>query len=86
MEQAGLTYIHCNIIYKILKKKGLIRHRCKKKRPKLNAGYASLRLKFAKEYRKFNWRRYTVKFSDECLVERGCGKDAEWCFRFLDKK
>lgn len=85
MEQAGLTYVHRNTIYKTLKEKGLIRHRCKK-RPKLNAGHAALRLRFAREYRNFNWRRHTVKFSNECLVKRGCGKDTEWCFCFLDKK
>lgn len=68
MEQAGLTYVHRNTIYKTLKEKGLIRHRCKK-RPKLNAGHAALRLRFAREY-----------------LKRGCGKDTEWCFCFLDKK
>jgi len=68
MEQASLTHVHYNIIYKTLKKKGLIRH-CYKKRPKLNAGHAALRLKFTKEYRKFNWWWYTVKFSNKCLVE-----------------
>ena len=76
MEQAGLTHVYRNTIYKTLKEKGLIRYRCKK-RPKLNAGHAALRLKFVKEYRKFDWRRHTVKFSNECLVERGCGKDVE---------
>ena len=68
MEQASLTYIYRNTIYKTLKEKGLIRHRYKKK-PKLNTKYTALRLRFAKEYHNFNWRRYTVKFSNKCLVK-----------------
>jgi hypothetical protein len=68
MEQAGLTHVYCNTIYKTLKEKGLIKYRCKK-RPKLNAGHAALKLRFAKEYYNFNWRRHTVKFSDKYSVE-----------------
>ena len=55
IEQASFIYIYCNIIYKILKEKGFIRY-YDKKRPKLNIGYAILRLKFIKKYYKFNWR------------------------------
>ncbi|KAF2178709.1 hypothetical protein K469DRAFT_717923, partial [Zopfia rhizophila CBS 207.26] len=61
--------------------KGLTNHRCKK-RPKLNAAVRALRLKFCQEYRYFNWKRRGVKFSDECSVQRGSGKEAEWCFRY----
>jgi hypothetical protein len=76
MEWAGLTYVYCNTIYKTLKEKGLIRYYYKK-RPKLNTGYAALRLKFIKEYYNFNWQWYTIKFSDKCLVEWGYGKDTK---------
>jgi len=76
MEQASLTHIHRNTIYKTLKEKGLIRYRYKK-RPKLNAGHAALRLKFTKEYRKFNWRRHTIKFSNKCSIKQSCGKNTK---------
>ncbi len=56
------------------------------KRPKLDASYIASRLKFAREYRNFNWRRRTVKFSDECSVQRGSGRQAEWSFRFPHEK
>ena len=68
MEQAGLTYVYYNTIYKTLKEKGLIRYYYKKK-PKLNAGHAALRFRFTREYRNFNWRRYTIKFSNKYSVK-----------------
>ncbi|KAG9381474.1 hypothetical protein A1F94_007128 [Pyrenophora tritici-repentis] len=52
------------------------------KRPKLNRGHAAKRLQFARQYRQFAWGRRTLKFSDECLVQKGSGANQEWCFRF----
>jgi len=85
MEEAGLLYILKSTCYCRLKDEGLIKYRCKK-RPKLTWGHALLRLKFAREYRHFNFKRRTIKFSDECTIERGQGQDAEWCFRFPEEK
>ncbi|OCK73154.1 hypothetical protein K432DRAFT_313566, partial [Lepidopterella palustris CBS 459.81] len=72
-------------MYRSLKKDGLTNHRCKK-RPKMNAGHAKHRLKFCRQHRHFNWKRRTVKFSDECSVELGSGANAEWCFRYPEEK
>ncbi|KAI1518219.1 Transposase [Pyrenophora tritici-repentis] len=68
-------------LYRVLKGEGLTNHRCKK-RPKLNRGHAAKRLQFARQYRQFAWGRRTLKFSDECLVQKGSGANQEWCFRF----
>jgi transposase len=83
--EAEVEYVSKATIYRLLKKKGLTNHRCKK-RPKFSAGHAALRLIFLREYRHFNWERRTVKFSDECLVERGLGQNVEWCFRYPNEK
>lgn len=45
-----------------------------------------MRKKFAKEYKDFDWEATTVKFTDKCSVQRGSGQQAEWCFRYSDKK
>ena len=66
--EAEVEHVSKATIYRLLKKKGLMNHRCKK-RPKFSAGHAALRLRFSREYRYFNWERRTVKFSNECLVE-----------------
>jgi transposase len=68
-------------LYRLLKGRGLTNHRCKK-RPKFNRGHAALRLKFAREYRRFPWGRRTLKFSDECSVAKGAGQNQQWAFRF----
>jgi transposase len=68
-------------LYRYLKRRGITKYRCKK-RPKLNRGHALKRLQFCKEYRNFQWSRRTLKFSDECSVEKGSGQNNEWCFRF----
>jgi transposase len=68
-------------LYWELKRHGLINHKAKK-RPKSNRGHAALRLEFAREYCNFLWGRHTLKFSDECSVEKGSGANQEWCFRF----
>jgi transposase len=68
-------------LYRCLKGKGLTNHRCKV-RPKMNWGYALKRLQFCREYRHFKWGRRTLKFSDECSVQKGAGHNTEWCFRY----
>lgn len=68
-------------LYRVLKGLGLTNFRCKK-RPKLTQGHALRRLRFCAQYRNFPWARRTLKFSDECSVEKGSGHNQEWCFRF----
>lgn len=70
-------------IYRVLKARGLTNWR-RRKRPKLTEEHAKLRLKFAKEFRHFNWRK--VKFSDECSCERKKGANQVWVFRFPKEK
>jgi transposase len=69
-------------LYRALGRRGLTNHKAKE-RPKFNRGHAALRLKFAREYRHFRWNCRTLKFSDECSVEKGSGANQEWCFRCL---
>jgi transposase len=66
--------------YRELRRRGLTNHKAKK-RPKLTWAHAHGRLKFAREYRYFPWGRRTLKFSDECSVQKGSGANQEWCFR-----
>ena len=76
MEEVGLLHILKSTYYYRLKDKGLIKCRYKK-RPKLTRGYTLLRLKFAYEYRYFNFKRRTIKFSNKCTIKRGQGQDVE---------
>ena len=71
--------------YRLLKKHGITKYRAKR-RPKLNRKSARIRLNFCREHRNFNFRRRTVKFSDECSVQRGSDAQAEWVFRRPDQK
>ena len=57
-----------------------------KRRPKITLAVARLRLKYEALWRDFNYKRVTVKFSDECSVARGSGRSAEWVFRYPDEK
>jgi transposase len=66
-------------LYRILKGRGLTNFPCKK-RLKFNCGHAAKRLQFCEQYRKFQWGRCTLKFSDECSVQKGAGNNTEWCF------
>jgi hypothetical protein len=83
--EAHLSHVSNSTIYRTLRALGLV-HRICVKRPKLIPTVAKLRLQFSRKYRNFNWKRYTVKFSDECSVEVGSGADREWCFRFASEK
>ena len=68
-------------LYRELRRRGLTNHKAKK-RPKFTRAHAALRLKFAREHRYFPWGRRTLKFSDECSVQKGSGGNLQWCFRF----
>jgi hypothetical protein len=68
-------------LYRVLKGASLTNSPCKK-RPQLNRGHAAKRLQFCRQYRHFQWHQRTVKFSDECSVQKGAGANQEWCFRF----
>jgi transposase len=68
-------------LYRALKRRGLTNYQCKV-RPKLNRGHALKRMKFCRDYRQFPWGRCTLKFSDECSVQKGSGHNQEWCFRY----
>jgi transposase-like protein len=72
-------------LYRYLKGQGLTNFHCKK-RPKLNRGHVAKRLHFCRQYRNFEWGRRTLKFSDECSVQKGSGHNIEWCFRFSWEK
>ena len=63
-------------LYRFLKARGLTNFPCKK-RPKLNRGHALKRLQFCREYRNFRWGQRTLKFSDECSVQKGAGNNQE---------
>jgi transposase len=69
-------------LYRELKRQCLTNLRAKK-RPKLTRGHALARLRFCRAWRHFPWSRRTVKFSDECTIEKGTGQNQEWVFRFL---
>jgi transposase len=68
-------------LYRVLKGLGLTNFRCKK-RPKLTRGYALARLRFCRTWINFPWHRRTLKFSDDCTIEKGTGQNTEWVFRF----
>lgn len=72
-------------LYRYLKRQGLTNYRTKH-RPKLNQYHATKRLQFSYQYRTFQWSRRTVKFSDECSVQKGSGHNQEWVFRFPSEK
>jgi transposase len=72
-------------LYQELRRCGLTNHKAKK-RPKINPGHAALHLKFSREYRHFRWRRRTLKFLDECLVQKDSSSNQEWFFQFPWKK
>jgi hypothetical protein len=62
-----LPYLSISTLQRALKDMGLMKFRAKR-RLKINAGTAAQRLRYASEGREFNWKRCTVKFSDECSV------------------
>jgi transposase len=57
-----------------------------KRRPKINAGIAAQRLRYARDYQGFNYQRCIIRFGDECSVQRGSGRNKEWSFGYPDEK
>jgi transposase len=73
----GLNYSD-RVLRRIMKDHGILHWRAKK-RPKLDAKDATIRLHWAQNHRHWteaDWAK--VRFSDECSVELGAGKGAEW--------
>jgi transposase len=68
-------------LYSELQRHGLTNHKAKK-RPKFTWAHAVLRQKFARLHQYFLWGRRTLKFSDECSVQKGSGGNQLWCFCF----
>ena len=48
-----------------------------RRRPKIIQFVAAKRLRYSRESRTFNWKRCTVRFGDECSVQRGSGTKTE---------
>ena len=80
--ETGLT-LSGHTLRAMLKKHGIIHWRCKK-RPRLTATIAALRLAFARQYVGFDWS--TTLFSDECSIEEGVGRKREWAFGYPDER
>jgi transposase len=72
-------------LYRVLKRRSLTKLPCKK-RPKLTAVHARKRRRFCRGWVRFQWHRRTVKFSDECSVQKSSGANPEWAFRFSWEK
>jgi hypothetical protein len=68
-------------LYRTLKRAGLTNHRLKK-RHKLNCGHVAKHLQFCRQHQHFQWHQRTVKFLNECSVQKGSGQNQEWCFWF----
>jgi transposase len=68
-------------LYQVLKSKLLAKYCCKNQ-PKLTREHAQKRLQFCRRWRQFPWHCQTLKFSDECSIQKGSGHNHEWCFRF----
>ena len=80
LKEAGLEVSH-RTVYRVLKKHG-IRNWLAKKRPELSPEVARTRLIWAREHANWTHEQWmNVIWSDECSVERGTGKDRQWCFR-----
>ena len=78
-EQCGLEISH-STIKRILRKHGITTWQAKK-RPQLTELLASKRLAWAKARK--DWTKedfYNHMWSNKCSVERGKGKEQEWCF------
>jgi hypothetical protein len=57
-----------------------------KRRPKITARTARLRLELAESWQGFNWRRQVFRFSDECSIARGSGHNTTWVWRLPEEK
>lgn len=77
------TNFSSKVLRSILNDFGIINWRCKK-RPHLTIQQARLRLHWARAHRHKDWS--TWLFSDECLVEKGAGKQRQWAFGYPKEK
>jgi transposase len=57
-----------------------------KRRPKISASTARLRLQLATDWQGFNFGRNRFKFSDECSIARGSGHNTTWVRRLPAEK
>lgn len=72
-------------LYRVLVRFNIRKYQCKG-RPKLTLIHIQKRYVFACRHQQFPWHRRTVKFSDECSVQKGSGAQREWCFRYPHEK
>ena len=56
------------------------------RRPKINANTAKLRYNWALQWANFDWDHTTLKFSDECSIARGSGRNPRWVWRLPTDK
>jgi transposase len=68
-------------LYWALKRHGLSNFCCKV-RLKLSSVHAQKRREFYKTYCNFPWGCRTLKFFNECSVQKGSEHNQEWCFCF----
>jgi transposase len=82
IEEAHLEkdYSH-RTAYRALKNEGLTNFRAAR-RPKISRANAQKRLEFCRAYRNIDWRQVTIRFSDECSVQKGVQPNNEWVFRY----
>jgi hypothetical protein len=66
-------------VYRALLQQGLRNFRSER-RLKITKPVSIIRKKYSEEWQDFNYKRVTVKFSDECSVARGLGRNQEWSF------
>ena len=86
LEKAGfISRILRTTIYRRIKEQGLTK--CKyKRRPFITGKIAQKRLIWVRQWRNFNWRQRTVRFSDECSIQIGSNPTREWAFRYQNEK
>jgi transposase len=85
LQDLGLTRVCTETVRSALHEQGLRNFRARR-RPKISKGLATKRLQYARKGQDINWQRTTVKFSDECSVQRGSGADREWSFGYPYEK
>ena len=77
------VYFSKDTLSTILTKHGIAHWRARR-RPRLTAEHAQLRLQFAVQNINIDWSK--VIFSDECSVEMGQGKKRQWAFGYPSEK
>jgi transposase len=86
LQETGLaSRISKATAYRRLNDDGLKKFRCKR-RPRITSRTALKRVRWERTWRHFDWRRQTMRFSDECSVQVGSGASREWAFRYPHEK